>query len=555
MAVITVNQFSGVSPMTPPRYLQDNQAQTALNCPAWLGSLTPLRGVTTTALNTDGSFSKTGDIESIYRFGQSSSSELNYWFHWTEEVDVVQGFINGDTTERTYYTLNDGTSLPKVTNSALALTGSGTEYPIASYDLGVPKPGATGFSTAKTGTGNTDEPAETRVYTFTYVNSFDEESAPYSATDMSAMTEDVYPGESVVVTLPTSYSGSGNYNITKKRIYRSASGTVDTSFLFVAEIPLSQATYTDSLDGDELNEAIPSLTWEQAPTGLKGLVGLSNGVMVGFKGNDVYFSEPFRPFAWPVQYTQTVGFPIVGLGVMDTTVVVLTEGRPFFLQGSHPDSMVMVEADINQACLSKRSIVSINGAVYYASPDGLVKLSTSGSGVATQSMFDKYSWQTLNPDGMIGMKYENQYIGFFTDVAASNGGFILDTLANTWNFHNVYATAGYNDLKNDALYVVVDNKLKKWDTGSALTYTWKSKKFTTPEPKSFSCYRVQGEYGSAITVKVYKDGTLFHTESVSDGNLKRLPSGLGTTWEFQLEGATEVYNVQLAQSPMELNAQ
>jgi len=256
-----------------------------------------------------------------------------------------------------------------------------------------------------------------------------------------------------------------------------------------------------------------------------------------------------------VQYTQTVGFPIVGLGVMDTTVVVLTEGRPFFLQGSHPDSMVMVEADINQACLSKRSIVSINGAVYYASPDGLVKLSTSGSGVATQSMFDKYSWQTLNPDGMIGMKYENQYIGFFTDVAASNGGFILDTLANTWNFHNVYATAGYNDLKNDALYVVVDNKLKKWDTGSALTYTWKSKKFTTPEPKSFSCYRVQGEYGSAITVKVYKDGTLFHTESVSDGNLKRLPSGLGTTWEFQLEGATEVYNVQLAQSPMELNAQ
>ena len=546
MAVITVNQFSGVSPMTPPRYLSNNTAQTALNCPVWMGSLQPIRGISAI---TPSPLTKTGDLTSIYRFDQAETDEKKNWFHWTTDVDVVQGFIAGDVTERTYYT---GDGNPKVTNNALALTGAGTDYPIASYDIGVPKP-TVAPTTAKTGTASPNTTAETRVYTFTYVNSWDEESTPYAATDMAPSTEDVYPGESVVVTMPT--SSLSNVNVTKKRIYRSATGTTNTSYFFVAEVPLATATYTDSLDGDELNEVLPSLTWVQPPTTLKGLVGMANGVMVGFSGNDVYFSEPFRPFAWPVQYMQTVGWPVVGLGIIDTTVVVLTKGRPYFIQGSHPDSMVMIEADINQACISKRSIVSMGGHVFYASPDGLVGLAPGGSSVVTQSMFDKYTWQALSPEDMLGCMFENKYVGFF-DATTGNGGFVYDMAAKTWNFHSIYAVGAFNDLKNDALYVIKesDTELWKWDTGTALSYTWKSKKFTFPEPKSFSCYRVQAE-AYPVTMKIYRDATSIVSLSVTDDALRRLPPGLGTDWEFQLEGNTEVYNVQIAQSPTELNAE
>ena len=366
---------------------------------------------------------------------------------------------------------------------------------------------------------------------------------------MTACTEDVYPGESVVVTMPT--GSLSNVNVTKKRIYRSASGTANTSYFFVAEVTLATATYTDALDGDDLNEELPSLTWVQPPSGLKGLVGLPNGVMAGFSGNDVYFSEPFRPFAWPTQYTQTVGYPVVGLGVIDTTVVVLTKGRPYFIQGSHPDSSVMVEADVNQACLSKRSIVSMGNYVFYASPDGLVGLSPGGSAVVTQNMFDKYTWQSLNPDNMLGCMYENKYVGFF-DTTSGNGGFVYDMTAKTWNFHDIYATGAYNDLKNDALYIIKSNGLWKWDTGTALSYIWKSKKFTFLEPKSFACYRVQAE-AYPVTMKIYRDSSAVVNLSVTDDALRRLPPGLGTDWEFQLEGNKEVYNVQLAQTPQELN--
>ena len=542
MAVITVNKFSGVSPMTPPRYLGNEAAQTALNCPVWKGSLQPIKGAQ--AL-TPSPLTKSGNIKSIYRFDQSQTNELNYWFHWTTDVDVVQGFIAGDTTERTYYT---GDGNPKVTNATMALTGGGNLYPIASYDIGVPKPTGT-FTTAKTGTANANTTAETRVYTFTYVNSFGEESTPYAETDMSPSTEDVYPGESVVVTMPT--GTINNVNVTKKRIYRSASGTANTSYFFVAEVTLATATYTDSLDGDDLNEELPSLTWVQPPTTLKGLVGMPNGVMAGFSGNDVYFSEPFRPFAWPTQYVQTVGYPVVGLGVIDTTVVVLTKGRPYFIQGSHPDSSVMVEADVNQACISKRSIVSMNNNVFFASPDGIVALSPGGSSVVTQSLFDKETWQAQSPDDLVACMYESQYVGFF-DTTSGNGGFVYDMKQKTWNFHNVYVTGAYNDLKNDALYIIQNNELSKWDSGNDLSYTWKSKKFTFLEPKSFACYRVQAE-AYPVTMKIYRDSSAVVNLSVTDDALRRLPPGLGTDWEFQLEGDKEVYNVQLAQTPQELN--
>ena len=264
MSVITVNQFSGVSPMTPPRYLGNNTAQVAQNCPVWMGSLQSIRGISNTGLTPD-PLTKSGDLISIYRFDQAETDEKKNWFHWTTDVDVVQGFIAGDTTERTYFT---GDGVPKVTNNTLALTGGGTDYPIASYNIGVPKP-TVAPTTAKTGTPDANTTAETRVYTFTYVNSWDEESAPFAATDMSGSTEDVYPGESVVVTMPT--SSLSNVNVTKKRIYRSATGTTNTSYFFVAEVSLATATYTDALSGDELNEVMPSTTWAQPPTTLKAV--------------------------------------------------------------------------------------------------------------------------------------------------------------------------------------------------------------------------------------------------------------------------------------------
>ena len=79
MAVFSIKSFGGIAPITPPRYLQDSQAQTAMNCPVFRGSIQSLAALGSSVASLD----KVGTIKSIYRFGQDIVSDSNYWFHWT----------------------------------------------------------------------------------------------------------------------------------------------------------------------------------------------------------------------------------------------------------------------------------------------------------------------------------------------------------------------------------------------------------------------------------------------------------------------------------------
>lgn len=396
-----------------------------------------------------------------------------------------------------------------------------------------------------TGVTETQEIPESRVYAWTWVNKeagFEFESAPSPASN----TVEVRVAQSVAISgrevVPTGYV------VTHWRLYRAVSGV----YLFVTELPVSQVSYTDSILAEDLGEELPSLTWLPPPATLAGLTNLPNGIMAGFTGRDVYFCEPYRPHAWPVQYMQSLDFPVIGLGRMDTTLAVLTTGTPYFIQGSSPDAMVVVKSDLEQACASKRSIVSTNNSVIYASPDGLVLLSSSGSRVLTEQMFTRAQWQaTFNPTSIHAYQHDMKYVAFYT-VGNTTGGFIFDLTTGQMILHTLYATAGYNDLQADKLYTAFsDRTVKIWLAGSALSYTWKSKKFTMPQIMGFSCAQVEAE-AYPVTAKIYSDGMLVHTQTVASRTPFRLPVTPGRDWEFQIEGNTEVFAVLVAQSMEEL---
>jgi hypothetical protein len=407
-------------------------------------------------------------------------------------------------------------------------------------------PTAAQFSSVNA-TGTTDVPAvpETRVYTWTWVNKeagFEFESAPAPA----SASVDVRVEQTVAIsgrgTVPTGYLA------THWRLYRAVSGI----YLFVAELPLSQNSFTDDVKAESLGEELPSLTWLTPPDTLRGLINLPNGIMAGFTGRDIYFCDPYHPHAWPVAYNQTVDFPVVGLGRMDTTLAVLTTGTPYFIQGSHPDSMVVVKSDLEQSCASKRSIVSVGGAVLYASPDGLVMLSSSGSKVITEQLFTRAQWQTtFRPSSIHAYHHDMKYVAFY-DNGTTTGGFVYDLTTGQMILHTIYATAGYNDLLADKLYTAFsDRSVKIWLGGSAMSYTWKSKKFTMPQIMGFSCAQVEAE-AYPVTAKIYVDGTLVRTQTVASRVPFRLPVAPGRDWEFQIEGNTEVFAVLIAQSMEEL---
>lgn len=535
--LISLANFAGVAPKLAPFMLQPNQAQVASNTRLWTGALEPLpaKATTKTGVNTQ--------TETIYRFGQDTPGDSNYWFTWNSPVHVVKGPIAGDTTERTYFT---GDGYPKVTNNSVALAS--TPYPSAAYRLGVPSPTIEPF-TAVNGAGDTTETLETRAYVYTYVTAWGEEGQPSDPTLV-----DLYPA-SQTVTLTFGTVPTGNYNLATIRVYRTAVGTSGTNYYFVAELPIASAAYTDEVLGTDLGEPIPSLSWSMPPEDLQGLIALPNGFLAGFTGRDIYFSEAYYLHAWPIEYSQSVDYPIVALGQFGQSVVVLTTGSPYMLTGSDPSSMTLQKLDFEQACLSDRSVCRLGAGVVYASPDGLAYIGPDGMNVLTDQFFTRKEWQTLNPSTIVGAQHDNRYYAFFDD-GVNQGGFILDPKSNgsPFIFTDQYFDGLYNDLRNDALYGVRQGTISQLEgSTSVLGYTWRSKQFLLPKPINFKCAQVLAADYTNLTVKYYIDGALVATVQPTSQAPFQLPAGYkGRVLEVELTGTSTVVAVHVAESMEEL---
>ena len=66
-----------------------------------------------------------------------------------------------------------------------------------------------------------------------------------------------------------------------------------------------------------------------------------------------------------------------------------------------------------------------------------------------------------------------------------------------------------------------------------------------------SCAQLEAE-AYPLTAKFYADNVLVHTQTVTSRSPFRLPSLPGRDWEIQLEGASEVFSLSVAQSMQEL---
>jgi hypothetical protein len=241
---------------------------------------------------------------------------------------------------------------------------------------------------------------ETRAYVFTYVTDWGEESAPSPASDL--LTLDQNDHVSVAIAAPPA-----GRNVVGWRLYRSSTSNNGAAFQLVedtlagnavlqngafAHYAVNNLSLTDTKAQEELQEELVTALWAEPPSNLKGLVGLPNGILAGFFDKTICFSHPYAPYAWPVEHQQTVGWKIVGLGVIGQTLVVLTEGLPSYFSGADSASMSGQVVETPQACIAKRTIANVEGGVMYASPDGLCLATLSGVQLLTQGAFTKADW-------------------------------------------------------------------------------------------------------------------------------------------------------------------
>ena len=445
---------------------------------------------------------------------------------------------------------------------------------------------------------------ETRYYTYTCVNSYDQESAPADPVGITCKTHDT-------ITINNMSLESG-YLITRYRIYRTQTGSSGTEFFFLREtgsevsapnilaatiytiytvgntdftkvgassnavgvvftathagtvtgvdgttgLVLIRGTANTTDDNRSLGEVLPTTTWLMPPADLKWLTGLWNGMMCGISGRSVRFCEAFVPYAWPIAYEILASNTTpVALATFGQTLVILTNGSPSLVTGGTPDSMDEQPTEFLQACVAPLSAVSMGHGVAWASPDGLAYIGSGGAKMLTEGVMTREDWQAINPSSIIGCMYERRYLGFYnagTDADPINKAFMLDpTNPQGLYFMNFGAKAVYLDDLQDKLFIFnvrTDGSIgtiSKWDGSAGVkTATFKSKTFRMPKPVvGFGCAEVTAtSYGTgAVRFRLYSDTA---TDPTIDYNKETLGSGdavEGKVWYSPTTRELKVY--------------
>lgn len=579
MPAIKLTGFSGEQPRIVPRLMPDTAAQAATNCRLDDGALTPFRKP---AFVVDTGES---DALTIYKLGVD-------WLTWPTRVNAAPGPVAAD---RLYYT---GDGAPK-------MLVSGEEFPLA-----VSAPGAALTATLG-GSGSGD--VVTRLYVYTWVTDFGEESEPSPASNEIQWQ----PGNSV--TLSGFASTPAGRNITKQRIYRSQTSTSGTGLYLIEERSASTGDYSDTVAVDAFQELLPSLEWNAPPDDLKGLIALPNGMMAAFRGKQLYFSEPWHPHAWPEKYVLTTDTEIVGLGAMGLSLVILTKGQPYMAAGSTPDTMQMEKIEANLPCINANSIVDLGFAIAYASNEGLVAVKPDGScAIATANIFSVDDWRRISPETMVGGQISGRYAAFYSNTLVDGtklvGTLLIDLSGSSFLIRSsASATAAFYDVASGALFF-----LKRGTTGvyrfdspdaDRETLYWKSKQFVLPYEENFGAIRIDvddaesdedkanaaaaraaviasnealiaagsilGELNAAplntvpfagdileplpgqsgaLSVRVYADQVAVAT--ITKGNRAlRLPAGFrARTWEIDVSANIQVQQIMVAKTMDELKA-
>lgn len=576
MPKLRLAQFSGEIPKLITRLLPDSAAQIARNVRLDDGGLTPVRKsaeVTTFELT---------DIKTIYKWGST-------WLAWDKVVHAVPGPV---ATDRLYYT---GDGAPKMRVGSTV------------YDLAVPYP-TTALTATVTGSGSGD--VTTRLYAYTWVTQWGEESEP------CPISADVnwQAGQTVTLSGFADHTLLPARGITKQRIYRSQSSSQSGTDLFlIEERAATTANYVDTHAPDDFQEAIPSKDYNQPPADLAGLIAMPNGMMVGFSGKQLCFCEPYKPHAWPEKYRLTAAFEIVGLGGYGTTVVAGTKGYPYVASGNAPEAMVEEKIEVNLPCINGRGLVDLGYSVAYPSNDGLVVVSSGGATVATDSLFTRADWQKLNPATLVSGQFAGRYFTSYsyTEIDGEtiySGTNIID-LTGQQPFviqAGFKADAFYYDLPSGLLYYLIGKTVYEYDALGQTNeiMTWRSKKVVSSQPVTFGAILVdsgvlytpeqkkarddeiaaivahntpilEGGTGAEIdgaamdalsvggdellrippdkwiAVRVYADGELVRTVTQLD-KVARIKGRHARVWEVEVNGTAEVEQVMLATTAREL---
>ena len=590
MAVVKILAFGGMIPATDDRLLQDSAAALSRNCYLYTGQLVGMVSPKFIRNMVNPNYGKAFRIPKNYY--DAEHIEDAHWMEFVSiDTDVIRSPVVGDQHDRYYWV--SPLEPPRVNSLARIIAGQ------PSYLLGVPQPPIPPVITSIVGGVGA---SETRAYITTWVSGFDEEGPPSLPVSGFGKNDAAW----TLTLTPPLPADITDYNVSKVRIYRTVAVAGSTSYFFVTELPAATTSFVDNFSNTQVssNESHASTDWSGPPADLVGWVTMPNGMIAGWKGSELWFSEPYRPHAWPAAYSNVVEFPIIGLGVINQTLVVCTAGYPIVATGIHPDSISMSKLASFEPCMSRGSVLSIPEGVFYASPNGLVLVANGVANLVTEGLIQKDEWNNYNKVatlratrmGSAYYAFGSERVGFMQpdafqenafqqdDFAGSYKGILLDNANQRIAFNTltseVITTNIFNDGWSGETMILREDKLYRLDMADLTfprdTALWRSKIFQAPDKKNFAALRAyfevptwapfqseprnteEGQTFDRTTqygvVRVYADDRLIMTRELrTSGELMRLPSGFKADyWQIEFETVVKISSVQFATSIKEL---
>jgi hypothetical protein len=148
---------------------------------------------------------------------------------------------------------------------------------------------------------------------------------------------------------------------------------------------------------------------------------VDGGFYTGFSPSSphtVMFSDVGIVTSWPTAYRYDVKDNIVALATTSNSVFALTDGYPWVLSGTAPETMSAARLAGPAACVSPRSVVVYRNSVYYASNEGMMVIANSANAGTvcanlTDKIFTKDQWQALRPETCIAGQHDGALYLFF----------------------------------------------------------------------------------------------------------------------------------------------
>lgn len=565
MTAIVLSSFLGIAPRVGPRLLGENMGVEAFDVRAASGYLAGRpRDFQLPALP-----SSPGARGAVYRIVIEPSDFETWLVFTTANVNVVRAPLVNDAFQRYYWATT--TPLGAWFNTVGRIAAGdppfrlGTKRPVDQLGVAITSPGVSTI-------------IEDRRYVHTYVDAYGSESQP-----SNPIAIEVKADETVDLTWDAPPADADRAPIERINIYRTRPGITTGAFFFVKQMLASSTSTTDfeTATAVALNDLLPSTLWSVPPLDLAGIIAVpTGGFLAAFEGRNLYFTEPYRPHAWPPAYTLSVDEPIVGLGAFDNTLVILTTGAPWVAVGTLPESMVLRRMGPVNACLSRPSIVSMTDAVYYAGEEGLTRIDAGGQSVITRELVTREQWnQRFFPSDIMAVVagtsaytafYSNRF-GFELDLAEPARGIIQITSPDDVQAFNT------DDEGQRPIIVYDDTPYAFAENGMVPdSYVWKSKEFFVTKPVNFGACQINGampdpdDYDTVLGVTktvpgdfvlvcrliITADGAVVYDEFQPANTLNepfKLPSNFkAQVWQVTILGNIPISRVVLAETEKEL---